>query len=636
MCGITGFQIFGKYKKFDKDSTIKRITDLLTHRGPDSSGFWKSDEDEIYMGHRRLSIIDLSMNGKQPMTSNNGRYVITFNGEIYNYRELREQLESRFKVKFYNNTDTQVILELVSIFGMKKTMEKLEGMFAFALWDNQTKTIFLTRDRFGEKPLFYFLDNNILVFASELKSVKAFFLTNKLDIDLDSSNYYSMLGYIPAPRTIYKKVFKVLPSEIIKISNGVTKKEKYWSIVRKKKIEIDFSYKKNLSEINDLLEESVKKMMIADVEVGCFLSGGIDSSLIASLIQKNSIKKIKTFTVGFKEEKYNEAIYAKKISEYIGSEHNEVMVSIDDMINNIDGIIDQFDEPFADSSCLPTNIISKFASKSLKVVLSGDGGDEIFLGYNRYLYAKKIMSLNSLTSRQTRSFLKKLINHLPINLLDRLSSPFQKTFGLHGFSHKMMKLSNIINYDNNSDFYKRLSILDNSKLDQFLESSDGIFSDYNDIELIESIQRNDIDFYLLNDILTKVDRASMDNSLEVRSPFLNHKLVERAFRVPSLQKMRGNNQKIILKDILGKYIPKNLYDRPKMGFGIPIENWLKNDKMIKRCDDIFYDSNWDYIGYNNSRIAKIWDDYKKYKSYPASKIWSYLISGLWVNKNVAN
>ena len=169
MCGITGFQVFGKFKKFDKDSTIKRITDLLTHRGPDSSGFWKSDEDEIYMGHRRLSIIDLSMNGKQPMTSNNGRYVITFNGEIYNYRELREQLESRFKVKFYNNTDTQVILELVSIFGMKKTMEKLEGMFAFALWDNQTKTIFLTRDRFGEKPLFYFLDNNILVFASELK-----------------------------------------------------------------------------------------------------------------------------------------------------------------------------------------------------------------------------------------------------------------------------------------------------------------------------------------------------------------------------------------------------------------------------------------------------------------------------------
>ena len=377
-------------------------------------------------------------------------------------------------------------------------------------------------------------------------------------------------------------------------------------------------------------------MMIADVEVGCFLSGGIDSSLIASLIQKNSIKKIKTFTVGFKEEKYNEGIYAKKISEYIGSEHNEVMVSMDDMINNIDGIVDQFDEPFADSSCLPTNIISKFASKSLKVVLSGDGGDEIFLGYNRYLYAKKIMSLNFLTSRKIRSFLKKSINYLPINLLDRLSGPFQKTFGLHGFSHKIMKLSNIINYENNADFYKRLSILDNSKLDQFLDSSDRIFGDYNDIELIESIQRNDIDYYLLNDILTKVDRASMDNSLEVRSPFLDHKLVERAFKVPSLQKMRGNNQKIILKDILGKYIPKNLYDRPKMGFGIPIENWLKKDKMIKRCDDIFYDSNWDYIGYNNSRIAKIWDDYKKYKSYPASKIWSYLISGLWVNKNVAN
>ena len=236
MCGITGFQVFRKYREFDEDSTIKKITDILTHRGPDSSGFWKSDEDKIYMGHRRLSIIDLSMNGKQPMKSNNGRYVITFNGEIYNYRELREQLESRFKVKFYNNTDTQVILELVSIFGIKKTMNKLEGMFAFTLWDNQTKSIFLTRDRFGEKPLFYFLDNNILVFASELKSIKAFFQTKKLDIDLDSANYYSMLGYIPAPQTIYKKVFKVLPSEIINISNGVIKKEKYWSIAKKKKM----------------------------------------------------------------------------------------------------------------------------------------------------------------------------------------------------------------------------------------------------------------------------------------------------------------------------------------------------------------------------------------------------------------
>ena len=636
MCGITGFQVFRKYREFDEDSTIKKITDILTHRGPDSSGFWKSDEDKIYMGHRRLSIVDLSMNGKQPMTSNNGRYVITFNGEIYNYRELREQLESSFKVKFYNNTDTQVILELVAILGIKKAIEKLEGMFAFALWDNQTKSIFLTRDRFGEKPLFYYLDNNILVFASELKSVKAFFLTNKLDIDLDSSNYYSMLGYIPAPRTIYKKVFKVLPSEIIKISNGVIKKEKYWSIVRKKETKIDFSYRDNLSEINVLLEDSVKKMMIADVEIGCFLSGGIDSSLIASLMQKNSIKKIKTFTVGFKEEKYNEAIYAKKISEYIGSDHNEILVSMDDMINNIDGIIDQFDEPFADSSCLPTNIISKFASKSLKVVLSGDGGDEIFLGYNRYLYGKKIKFLNSFTSRQIRSFIKKSIDYLPIDLLDRLSSPFQKTFGLHGLSHKMMKLSNIINYENNYDFYKRLSILDNSKLDQFLDSSESIFGDYNDIELIESIQRNDIDYYLLNDILTKVDRASMDNSLEVRSPFLDHKLVERAFKVPSLQKMRGNNQKIILKDILGKYIPKNLYDRPKMGFGIPIENWLKKDKMIKRCDDVFYNTDWHYLGYNKNRISKIWDDYKKYKSYPASKIWSYLISGLWANKNVAN
>jgi asparagine synthase (glutamine-hydrolysing) len=636
MCGIAGFQIFGKYKEFNRDSTIKKITDVLTHRGPDSSGFWKSDEDKIYMGHRRLSIVDLSVNGRQPMVSNNGRYVITFNGEIYNYRELKGQLESGHDVKFYNNTDTQVILELVSIFGIKKALEKLEGMFAFGIWDRKTKSTILARDRFGEKPLFYFLDNNILVFSSELKSIRTFFQTSKLDVNLDSTNYYSMLGYIPAPLTIYKKVFKVLPSEIIKISNGVSKKEKYWSIIKKKKNEEGLTYKENLSQIHNLLEESIKKMMMADVEVGCFLSGGIDSSLIASLAQKNSIKKIKTFTVGFKEEKYNEAMYAKKISEYIGSDHNEIIVSIDDMINNIEGIVDQFDEPFADSSCLPTEIISKFASKNLKVVLSGDGGDEIFLGYNRYLYAKKIEFLSSFTSPKTRFFLQKIIDYLPTDFLDRLSSPFQKTLGLHGFAHKMMKLSNIINYENNSDFYKRLCILDNSKLDQLLNSSNAIFSSYNDIDLIESIQRNDIDYYLLNDILTKVDRASMSNSLEVRSPFLSHALVEKAFKIPSKQKMQGSKQKIILKDILGKYLPKNLFDRPKMGFGIPIENWLRNDKMIKCCNDVFYDSDWNSLGYDKIKMAKIWSDYKKFRNAPASKIWSYLVSGLWINRNITN
>ena len=634
MCGISGFHVFGNYKEFDKDAKIKEITDILWHRGPDASGFWNSEKDKIYLGHRRLSILDLSDNGIQPMLSNNGRYVITFNGEIYNFGKLRKELETKFNIRFYNNTDTQVILELVSVFGIRSTLKKLEGMFALAIWDKEKKSLFLTRDRFGEKPLFYYLDNNILVFSSELKSINLFFKSGQLDVNYDSCNYYSVLGYIPAPLTIYKKVYKVMPAEILEIKGSIVKQEKYWNIDKKIDNKNNNSFEENLHQVDQLLNDSIKKMMIADVEVGCFLSGGVDSSVIATLMQKNSNKKIKTFTVGFSEKKYNEADFARKIADYIGSDHNEIIVSMDDMIKNIDGIVDQYDEPFSDSSCLPTDLISNFASKKLKVVLSGDGGDEIFLGYNRYLYAKKIKFLSDILSKGKRSSLKKIIDFFPVNLLDYLSSPFQKSFGLHGFSHKMMKLSNIINYETNTDFYKRLSILDNTKLGQFLDGSEKIFSNYNDMNLIESVQRNDIDYYLLNDILTKVDRASMVNSLEVRSPFLDHNLVERVFAMPMTHKMKGNQQKILLKELLGKYLPKKLFIRPKMGFGIPIEEWLKQEKMIKYCDNIFFNINWSSIGYEKKKMAEIWINYKKFRNSPASKIWSYLISGMWINKNI--
>ncbi len=634
MCGISGFHVFGNYKEFDKDAKIKEITDILWHRGPDASGFWNSEKDKIYLGHRRLSILDLSDNGIQPMLSNNGRYVITFNGEIYNFGKLRKELETKFNIRFYNNTDTQVILELVSVFGIRSTLKKLEGMFALAIWDKEKKSLFLTRDRFGEKPLFYYLDNNILVFSSELKSINLFFKSGQLDVNYDSCNYYSVLGYIPAPLTIYKKVYKVMPAEILEIKGSIVKQEKYWNIDKKIDNKNNSSFEENLHQVDQLLNDSIKKMMIADVEVGCFLSGGVDSSVIATLMQKNSNKKIKTFTVGFSEKKYNEADFARKIADYIGSDHNEIIVSMDDMIKNIDGIVDQYDEPFSDSSCLPTDLISNFASKKLKVVLSGDGGDEIFLGYNRYLYAKKIKFLSDILSKGKRSSLKKIIDFFPVNLLDYLSSPFQKSFGLHGFSHKMMKLSNIINYETNTDFYKRLSILDNTKLGQFLDGSEKIFSNYNDMNLIESVQRNDIDYYLLNDILTKVDRASMVNSLEVRSPFLDHNLVERVFAMPMTHKMKGNQQKILLKELLGKYLPKKLFIRPKMGFGIPIEEWLKQEKMIKYCDNIFFNINWSSIGYEKKKMAEIWINYKKFRNSPASKIWSYLISGMWINKNI--
>ena len=638
MCGISGFKFFGmgKENNFNNEKKLVEITNEISHRGPDSEGYWNSERDRIYIGHRRLSIIDLSIKGKQPMQSNDRRFVISFNGEIYNYKILRQKLKKKYNVLFKNNTDTQVILEYVSMFGIKKTLESLEGMFALAIWDKKEKKLTLARDRFGEKPLFYFLDSEQLVFSSELKVIKKFFAHQSLKINYKASKYYSWLGYIPAPMTIYENVHKVLPSEYVEISYGLIKKKKYWNLLNNYfQVNNDLTkkgLKQNLEEVELVLENSVKKMMLADVEVGCFLSGGIDSSLIASLMQKNSKKKIKTYTVGFSETAFDESIYAKHISRYLGTDHNEIIVSINDLIENINKIIDIYDEPFADSSCLPTELICKFASRDLKVILSGDGGDEIFLGYNRYLFAKKIKSFHSYLPRSLRIMIQSILNTFPSVFYDFISIPFQKSFGLQGFSHKVMKLSNILDYKDNNIFYKKLNIMDNNEIKNFSDNDPEYFQRYNELELIQSLQCNDIEYYLPNDILTKVDRASMFNSLEVRSPFLDHILVDKVSSFSVQTKMNNNSLKYLLKKILSKYIPPKLFLRPKMGFAIPVDSWLKQKKMRAFCDDIFYNVNWELVGYEDKKIKNIWSNYKKYKNAPGAKIWLYLIAGLWVEK----
>ena len=631
MCGISGFQIFKKNLSIDCNKKIKEITRIINHRGPDSEGFWSDDHQMIYLGHKRLSIIDLSKRGRQPMISNNGRFVITYNGEIYNYKNLKKLLESRYEVKFKNKTDTQVILELVSIFGLNKALTMMEGMFAFVLFDRQTRVLSLVRDRFGEKPLFYYLDKEYLVFSSELKSIKKFFNKKKLIVSKIGIQNYKYLGYIPAPYSIYENTFKILPSQIIKIKKGkIIDKLNYWDHSNQN---ICLDSKFSLDQIESEIEESVKKMMVADVDVGCFLSGGIDSSLIAAMMQKNSTKKIKTFTVGFNEKNYDESLYAKKIANHLKTDHHEIKVSINDMILNIKKIIDNFDEPFADSSALPTELISSFASKKTKVILSGDGGDEIFLGYNRYLFANKFSLFNKNTPKYIRQTLQKILNSMPLGLLDNLSKSFQKTFGIQGFPHKIVKLSNILDYDDNEQFYKKLNIIDNDFTNQFLNTKESFFSKYNNLCLLESVQKNDIDHYLSNDILTKVDRSSMLNSLEVRSPFLNHLLAEKIMKIPSSFKLKNNKLKIILKDILEKYIPKSYFNRPKMGFAIPLESWFSDQKMLKLCDELIYSTDWNKLFYEEKLVKSMWESYKKYKSFPAIKIWSYIVSAIWINKN---
>ena len=631
MCGISGFIIKEKVKNFDYFAKIEGMNKSLLHRGPDGSGVWCNTNENVFLGHRRLSIFDLSIKGKQPMVSIDGRYVISFNGEIYNFKILRTELEKKFNIKFENNTDTQVLLELISVFGLEVTLKKIEGMFAFALWDKKLEILTLARDRYGEKPLYYFFDNEKVVFSSEIKAIKNFFLPNKLEINFEATNLYRFFGYIPAPLSIYKNVFKVMPSQFLKFNENNLIAKEYWY-----KFSSSQSTKNNdeshyISCADELLEKSIKKMMDADVEVGCFLSGGIDSSLVASIMQKNSLKKVKTFSVGFKEVEYDESIYAEKIASFLGTEHFKITLSMDDMLDNIYLINEIFDEPFADSSCLPTELISRFASEHLKVVLSGDGADELFLGYNRYKFSQKIEKLNNFFSEFIMHNTQKILRLIPSHILDILSRPIQKTFGLQGFSHKIEKLANILDYTDGKDFYKKSIIMDNEKLHDFLNYDNfDLVKSYSDCQLIESVQKNDLNLYLPNDILTKVDKSSMKNSLEVRAPFLDIKLSELLSQIPIDIKIKNGNPKYILKYILNKYLPKKLFERPKMGFAIPMDRWLRKKKMKKLCDEVFYSTSWEDLNYQTKDMISLWNSFKKYGSYPPSKVWLYLIAGLWL------
>ena len=513
--------------------------------------------------------------------------------------------------------------------GLRKALDEIEGMFAFGLWDKKEKKLFLVRDRLGEKPLFYYKNSSFIVFSSELKSLSEFSLVN-LQISRKSSYYYSMLGYVPAPLCIYENTFKVMPSEAISFSCRRTKKIIYYQIP-KPKLDKKLSYEKCKKELLSTFEESIKKMTIADVEIGCFLSGGIDSSLVALLMQKNSKKKIKTFNVGFNESEYDESCFANAVAKRIGSQHYDIKVNVDDMLQHVENIANIVDEPFSDSSIIPTFIISKLAASKVKVVLSGDGGDEIFMGYNRYSFANKVVRLKKRTPIFLRQFIGQGIRSVPSGLYDSLSRPFQKIFGLHGFSHKMVKLSNILEYENNSDFYKKLNIFDNEILNDSPKDYQQIFDKYQGIDLIESVQRNDIDYYLPNDILVKVDRASMSNSLEVRSPFLSHKVVNKAFEFPINFKLRNKTTKYILKDLLSEFLPKSIVYRPKMGFAIPIERWIRDRKFKRKISEIFYESKWDKLGYDKKKLIGKWENYKKYKSITPQCIWMYTVAGMWLN-----
>ena len=629
MCGIVGFWNLKNKGSMNIQNIICNMTDTLKSRGPDDKGIWIDKNNNISFGHRRLSIIELSKLGKQPMESKNKRYIISFNGEIYNFQEIKQKLKEE-KVKFKSNSDTEVLIEAISNWGIKKTLIEISGMYAFALLDKKYKKIYLVRDRFGIKPLYFSFINGLFLFGSQTKS---FYKHPAWKKEISNKSLASFLryGYIPSNQSIFKETCQVSPgSYIIFSSKGVLKKKRYWNlrniVENIKKNEITDIDLENKIEIK--LSEAVKRHMVSDVPIGSFLSGGIDSSLITALMQKQSAKKIQTFNIGFKDKTLDETKYAASIAKHLGTDHYNVIFSNKDIINLIPKLNQVYDEPFADSSQLPTILLSNITREKVKVALSGDGGDELFGGYNRYNWARKIKFLfnfplffRKIIGKSMRGLTPKqwelIFDHLPIfNNYPFIGDKIYKLsdiFSLKKFSNVYPYL--ISQWQENDIPLKENSLFDNS----FLSTEKISFLNVN-----EQMQLIDMNSYLPDDILTKVDRASMAYGLEVRVPYLDKELVKFVWSINS----KNKESKRLLKNILYKHVPKKLVSRPKMGFSVPLGNWLKGP-LKEWANDLIKKRKLDNNNIDSNKIIKKWNEHISGKRNWQYQLWPILVYQSW-------
>jgi asparagine synthase (glutamine-hydrolysing) len=643
MCGISG--IMYAHANQQISSISKSMNQQLAHRGPDASGHWVETNNKVALAHSRLSILGLGVDGNQPMSSRCGRFVVVFNGEIYNFQDIKKKLQLE---GLNSGSDTEVLIEAISKIGITKTLDIVNGMFAFAIWDKKKLSMTLARDRMGEKPLYYSIQNNSLIFASELKSLtKASGFEFK--ICANALNLYFQHGYIPGPQSIYKKVNKLSPGHVIEFSQenlmhaDITVHSKsFWKL----RDSLDFTkrdfYKKNpheaIKDLSSLLEKSVNNQMISDVPIGSFLSGGIDSSLITALMQKNSIDPINTFSIGFHDKSFNEAHYAKEVARFLGTNHVEHYVSADEAFGVIPDLGQIYDEPFADPSQIPTYLVSKIAKQNVTVVLSGDGGDELFAGYNRHVFLKMWESFEVFPYR-ARQLTGKLLNAgQKIKLFNILESLDFINFLPKNLNDKVSKISNrLIDIQDSHELIRSLSKIDNlhhpvineNLISENLEISHN-FETYPG-SLMEKMTYLDVMKYLPDDILVKVDRASMANSLETRAPFLDYKLVEFAFGLPESLRVRNRDSKWILKQALFKLVPRELIERPKMGFGVPVGTWI-NGPLKDWADSLLTEEKLNRDGLLNAELIRDrWLAHQNGSANWDSFLWSVLMFVLWMD-----
>ena len=563
MCGICGFL----NRKILSPEVLEKMNDVLSHRGPDDKGIYinqlpyGSETIQVGLGNRRLSIIDLTEHGHQPMCNEKGDIRIVFNGEIYNFQELKKELEHKGH-KFKGRSDTEVILHSYEQWG-KDCLRKFNGMFAFAIWDEKEKQIFIARDRVGIKPLYYYFKNRNFAFASELKSILQYPLFEK-ELNKKSLYYYLLFQYVPTPYSIFENTWKVPPGHyLILKENGEIQIEKYWDVLQERKTMRKNSIQEYTEEFEELLKTSIKYRLISDVPVGAFLSGGTDSSLVVALMNQLT-DKVETFTIGFDRKKYNEAPFAKKVAQYLETKHHEFYFKEKDIFALIPKLFQYYDEPFADSSSLPTYLVSKLAKQNgIKVVLSGDGGDELFCGYNRYIWMNRMQNLFFLPEIMRKNLIPSL-QRFPYLKLRRISQILQ-------YKDPIQMYLGIICMWNEKELKKLLG--ENYSYDELPFYK--IYQKLLPLPVLEKFPLLDFHTYLPEDILTKVDRASMAVSLEARVPLLDHRIVEFVYSLPLNLRYRKGIRKYLLKKTLYKRLPEEFFERPKQGFGIPLDDWLR-------------------------------------------------------------
>ena len=650
MCGIAGFYNPAGFHSGWAEQCAGAMATVIAHRGPDDSGEWIDGEAGIALSHCRLSILDLSPAGHQPMVSASGRYVLIFNGEIYNHMELRAELVNQL---WRGHSDTETLLAAIERWGLEPSLRKSVGMFALGLWDRHTRVLTLARDRMGEKPLYYGWQGCTFLFGSELKALRCH-PEFRREIDRNAISLFLSYGYIPAPHSIYQGIHKLIPGTILRMSDfaqrwSLPQPEPYWSlteaVVAGQADPFRSSEDDAILELETRLSEAICHQMVADVPLGAFLSGGIDSSTVVALMQAQSTRPVKTFTIGFVEQGYNEAEHAKKVAKHLGTEHTELYVTSREAMDVIAKLPMLYDEPFGDASAIPTFLVSQLARQHVTVSLSGDGGDELFGGYGHYFqYPLLWQRLNRLPTFVWRN-IAALAAIAPVKLMNALGEPLLALRGRAAtipIGVRLRQVASAMSYGSDDDFVQAMRaeligvgevIAKNGEASGSVDRGDGHPGPLPSAHLSERMMHHDAMRYLPDDILVKVDRAAMSVSLETRVPLLDHRVVEFAARLPLGLKIRNGSGKWVLRQVLYRHVPQALVERPKKGFGVPTDSWVREGQVRQWAEALLDRQRLNQEGFLKPDVIQSrWKEHLSGRYNWQGMLWRILMFQAWLSE----